>query len=125
MSDSSTTKELLAGMLNKPLFVVIRTPRDLARMPELLDAHLRWAIRAQERGELFASGPFVSDQASPGELGGMSILRATDLAEAERLIQSDPFIAEGVYDADVRKWLLMEGGLTIHVSFSNKSYSLL
>ncbi|MHC5351886.1 YciI family protein [Metapseudomonas furukawaii] len=125
MNESSSTKELLAGMLNKPLFVVTRTPRDLARMPELLDAHLRWAIRAQNRGELFASGPFVSDQASPGELGGMSILRATDQAEAERLIQSDPFISEGVYDVDVRKWLLMEGGLTIHVSFSNKSYSLL
>ncbi|KDD68978.1 hypothetical protein V466_11160 [Pseudomonas mandelii PD30] len=119
------TQALLAGMLNKTLFVVIRKPRDLTHMPVLLDAHLKWAIRAQERGELFASGPFVSDQAAPGELGGMSILRAADQAEAERLIQGDPFIAHGVFEADVRKWLLMEGGLTLHVSFSNKSFSLL
>ncbi|WP_032831320.1 YciI family protein [Pseudomonas sp. GM78] len=125
MSDSSTTKELLAGMLNKPLFVVMRTPRDLTRVPELLDAHLKWAILAQQRGELFASGPFVSDQTLPGQLGGMSILRAADHAEALRIVQSDPFIAHGVYDVDVRKWLLMEGGLTLHVSFSNQRFSLL
>ncbi|MCY1450227.1 hypothetical protein D9M71_670140 [compost metagenome] len=55
----------------------------------------------------------------------MSILRAADQAEALRIVQSDPFIAHGVYDVEVRKWLLMEGGLTLHVSFSNQRFSLL
>ncbi|MCY1450235.1 hypothetical protein D9M71_670240 [compost metagenome] len=55
----------------------------------------------------------------------MSILRAADQAEAQRIVQSDPFVAHGVYDVDVRKWLLMEGGLTLHVSFSNQRFSLL
>lgn len=124
MSNSSA-QELLAGMLKKPLFVVLRKPRDLTRMAELLEAHLKWAIVAEQRGELFASGPFVSAQASPGELGGMSILRATDEAEALRIVQSDPFIANGLYEVEIRKWLLMEGGLTVHVSFSDQRYSLL
>lgn len=125
MSEQTSTQALLAGMLNKPFFVAIRTPRDLTHLPVLLDAHLEWAIRAQERGELFASGPFVGANTTPGELGGMSILRAADEAEADRLMQGDPFIAQGVYDVEIRKWMLMEGGLTLHVSFSNKSFSLL
>jgi len=126
MADFITTeKDLLAGMLNKPLFVAFRSPRNLTRMSELLGAHLQWAIGAQNRGELFASGPFVSDQYSPGQLGGMSILRASDQEEAERLIQADPFIANGIFGVEVRKWMLMEGGLTVHVTFSDKRASLL
>jgi uncharacterized protein YciI len=122
---SSSAQELLAGMLKKPLFVVLRKPRDLSRLAELLEAHLMWAIVAEKRGELFASGPFVSAHASPGELGGMSILRAADEAEALGIVQADPFIANGLYDVEIRKWLLMEGGLTVHVSFSDQRYSLL
>lgn len=125
MAEMTTEKALLAGMLNKPLFVAFRTPKDLSRMSELLGAHLQWAIAAQNRGEIFASGPFVSEQYAPGQLGGMTILRAADEAEAERLISADPFIANGVFGAEVRKWMLMEGGLTVHVTFSDKRASLL
>ncbi|VVN79212.1 YciI family protein [Pseudomonas fluorescens] len=125
MAELTAEQTLLAGMLNKPLFVAFRTPQDLTRMSELLGAHLQWAIAAQNRGELFASGPFVSDQHAPGQAGGMSILRAADLAEAERLIRTDPFIANGVFGVEIRKWMLMEGGLTVHVTFSDKRASLL
>ncbi|MFJ3681363.1 YciI family protein [Pseudomonas sp. NPDC090208] len=125
MADLSAQKALLAGMLNKPLYAAFRTPRDLSQMHDLLGAHLQWAIDAERRGELFASGPFVSDHAAPGELGGMSILRAADMAEAERLMQADPFIANGVFNVEIRKWMLMEGGLTVHVTFSDKRASLL
>ena len=105
--------------------MAFRTPQDLTRMSELLGAHLQWAIAAQNRGELFASGPFVSEQYAPGQLGGMTILRAADQAEAERLVQADPFIANGVFGAEVRKWMLMEGGITVHMTFSDKRGSLL
>ncbi|NBB61791.1 hypothetical protein GVN18_21170 [Pseudomonas sp. ODNR1LW] len=125
MADTTPEQALLAGMLNKPLFVAFRTPKDLPRMSELLGAHLQWAIAAQNRGELFASGPFVSEQYAPGQLGGMTILRAADQAEAERLVQADPFIANGVFGAEVRKWMLMEGGITLHMTFSDKRASLL
>lgn len=125
MKPSEASQQLMADMLKKPLFVVIRKPRDLTKVSILLEAHLKWTIQAQDRGELFASGPFVSDQTSPGELGGMSILRANDEAEALRIVQTDPFIDHGVYEVQVHKWLLMEGGMTLHVSFSNQRFSLL
>ena len=42
--------QLLAAMLNKPLYVALREPRDLRRIQEFLPAHLEWAIQAERRG---------------------------------------------------------------------------
>lgn len=117
-------RRLLAGMLQKPLYAVLRTPHDLSRFGALIEQHLHWAIAAERRGELFASGPFVEDGGTPGAVGGLSILRAGSLEEAERIIAGDPFISGGVYTATVRKWMLMEGGVTVTVRFSDQSYLL-
>ncbi len=121
MQITPEAQALMAGMLQKPLFVARRAPRDLSRAGEVLERHLLWAQAAERRGELFASGPFVGAQDGPGALGGMSILRASTLEEAEQIMAGDPFIKEGVYTATVRKWLLMEGGFTVTVRFSDQS----
>jgi len=118
---STAAQQLLGSMLNKPLYVVLRTPRDTTRMGELLEAHLRWAIAAEQRGELFASGPFVAEGGTPGALGGMSILRAASEDEARAILAGDPFVAEGVFAIEVRRWLLMEGGFTVNVRLSDQS----
>ena len=81
-------------------------------------------VAAERRGELFASGPFAADGVEPGALGGLSILRAQSVEDAQRLLQADPFIREGVYTVDVKKWMLMEGGLTLTVRFSDRSANL-
>ncbi len=122
--DATPVPDLLRAMLNKPLYVALRQPADLSRLSELLPAHLEWTIAAERRGELFASGPFAGDGVAPGALGGLSILRAQSVEEARRLLQADPFIREGVYTVDVKKWMLMEGGLTLTVRFSDRSANL-
>jgi uncharacterized protein YciI len=121
---SDAAGKLLAGMLNKVLYVALRTPRDTSRLGELLESHLRWAIAAERRGELFASGPFVADDIAPGSIGGMSILRAASEEEARAILAADPFVAEGAYSVDVRRWLLMEGSLTLNVHLSDQSSRL-
>ena len=108
-------------MLNKPLYVVLRTPQDTTRMGELLEAHLQWAIAAERRGELFASGPFVAEDGTPGALGGMTIVRAASEGEARAILAGDPFVAEGVFATEIRRWLLMEGGFTVNVRLSDQS----
>lgn len=113
------------GMLNKSLFVAVRTPLDLSRFQDFLQAHLQWVIAAEKRGEVFASGPFVGDAAAPGSLGGMTILRAASLAEARQILSEDPFVSNGIYSVEVRQWLLMEGGFSINVTFSDQNYRLL
>jgi len=121
---SDAARQLLQSMLNKPLYVALRTPLDTARMNELLEAHLLWAIAAERRGDLFASGPFVADGAAPGSLGGLSIVRASSEEEALSILAGDPFIVHGVITIELRRWLLMEGGITVNVRFSNQSSRL-
>lgn len=121
---SQDAQQLLQAMLNKPLYVVLRTPSNTARMQELLEPHLRWAIAAERRGELFASGPFVAEGMPAGMLGGMSIVRASSEAEAREILGGDPFIAQGVFSIEVRRWMLMEGGFSLTVRFSDQSIRL-
>ena len=122
---SSSAQDLQRAMLNKTLYVALRHPGDASRVPELLEAHLSWMVAAERRGELFASGPFVADGAPPGSLGGMSIVRASSVEDAREMLSHDPFVKEGVVTLEIRKWLLMEGGLTVTVRFSDQTSRLL
>jgi hypothetical protein len=54
----------------------------------------------------------------------MSVLRAASLEKAQRLIAQDPFIAEGVFEAELRPWLLMEGSLNCTITLSNQRASI-
>lgn len=124
MLDPTQAKALMQGMLNKPLYVVLRTPVDLSRINELLPAHLEWVVQCEKRGELFASGPFMKEGAAPGAGGGMSIVRAESETEVERILSADPFIQQGVFAIEIRRWVLMEGGFTLTVRFSDQTYLL-
>jgi uncharacterized protein YciI len=124
-AQDASAQELMRAMLNKPLYVALREPADLARMPALLEAHLRWMVAAERRGEVFASGPFVSDIDPPGALGGMTIVRASSAEEANEILVGDPFVKEGVVQVRIRKWLLMEGGFCVTVRLSDQSARLL
>lgn len=124
MSIPANAQAMMAKMLGKPLFVALRIPADLSRFTDNLTAHLKWAMQCEQRGELFASGPFVEAGGVPGALGGMSIFRASSEAEVRKILADDPFIREGVYTVDIKKWVLMEGGMTLSVRFSDQSYLL-
>ncbi|AUT76265.1 YciI family protein [Paraburkholderia hospita] len=124
MNLSDSARLLLRQMLQKPLYVVVRVPNDMSRFDELIEDHLKWAIAAEGRGELFASGPFFDERGEPGTSGGMSILRATSIEEVQTILSDDPFIQEKVYTASIRKWLLMEGGITVNLRFADRSYTL-
>lgn len=115
----------LAGMLNKPLYVALRQPRDTTRLNELLEAHLRWAVAAEHRGELFASGPFVAEGAATGAMGGMTIVRAETEDVARAILAQDPFVQAGVVAIELRKWVLMEGSFTVNVRFSDQHARIL
>ncbi|AQV94158.1 hypothetical protein BJN34_09680 [Cupriavidus necator] len=109
---------LMAKMLRKRLFVAIRSPLALSRAGALLARHLRWAIDAEARGEIFLSGPFVGG-GSPGERGGMTVLRAESEQAARAIMDNDPFVAESVYTYELREWMLMEGSVSLNFTFSN------
>ncbi len=116
--------ELLTTMLAKRFFVMLRTPRAIDRVDTLLTEHLRWMVAAEGRGQIFASGPFVAKDRKPGELGGLTIIRASSRDEAEAIALQDPFIAEGVFDYELREWMLMEGRISFSLSLSKCSVNV-
>lgn len=124
MHNPAHVQSLIDAMLKKTLYVVLRAPADTSRLSELLEVHFDWAIRCEKAGQLFASGPFVDESAPPGSLGGLSIVRADTVQEAQDIIQGDPLIKNGVYTATIRKWIVMEGGFQVSVQFSDQTYSL-
>lgn len=63
-----------------------------------LRGHLDFMTRLHRAGTAFAGGPYV------GEDGGMAVIRARDLAEAQRLLAADPAILNGVFAAEIRQW---------------------
>lgn len=63
-----------------------------------LRAHGAYHAQLVRDGRSVAGGGFV------GMDGGMAIVRAADLAEAQAMLAADPAIVNGVFAADVRHW---------------------
>jgi len=127
MADAPSADKLaekLAGMLNKPFYAALRRPADLSRLDALLSAHLEWVIQVERRGELFMSGPFSTQDSKPGTQGGLSILRAESEAAAWQILEQDPFIQQGVFTAEIKRWTLMEGGMAVTLRFSDQTCQL-
>ncbi|OWW19630.1 hypothetical protein AYR66_09060 [Noviherbaspirillum denitrificans] len=116
---------LTAPMLNQKLFVMLRTTvRPELMTDELLAAHLRWMVAQEARGAIFASGPFVVPGKARGMAGGMTIVRAVDEHEATAIIDTDPFIANGAVEYELRTWMLMEGGFRLNINYSTGQFQL-
>ena len=63
-----------------------------------LREHAAYHDRLVREGRGFAGGGYV------GMDGGMAIVRAADLAEAEAMLAADPAIVNGVFVAELRQW---------------------
>lgn len=113
---------LLDGMLEKPLWAMVRRVVDPGKLDTHLRAHLEWMIARERDGSLFASGPLHDADDRPS--GGLTILRAPDHAAARRLADDDPFVREGAITYELHRWTLMEGGFRLSVRFSDGSYTL-
>lgn len=107
--------ELTKGMLRLRLFVVFSHGKGLDLKPYLAD-HLDYMIGLERRGKLFASGPF--GDAANGD--GMTILRAASEAEARDIASRDPFVVNGIRTFMIQPWTVMEGSLSLTVSFSDQ-----
>lgn len=71
--------------------------------PELMRAHHSHLRRLEARGQLVLCGPFAD------KTGGMTIIRAESLAEAEAVAAADPLVASGMEECEVRPWVLTGG----------------
>jgi uncharacterized protein len=115
-----------SAMLGAQLWVVRWTPCEgvtAADVEAALDAHLEWMLGLEAAGYVVASGPLTSGPGvAPG--AGLTVLRASTEQEAVALAAQDPFVAKGLRTFDVFGWQVMEGALTVRVSFGTTSYRI-
>ena len=64
-----------------------------------LREHAAYHDRLVREGRGVAGGGYV------GMDGGMAIIRAVNLAEAQAMLSADPAIVNGVFAADLRQWV--------------------
>jgi uncharacterized protein YciI len=111
-------------MLRKTLYVILSKGRATAeQIGALLPQHLEYMIGLEQKGVLFASGPF---SVTPGQpIGdGLTILRAASADEAREIASADPFVVNKLRTFEVREWTLMEGSIGITLKFSDRSSEL-
>src|SRR5882672_5817312 len=108
--------ELTKGMLRLKLFVIFSYGKGLDLKPYLAD-HLAYMIELERQGKLFASGPF--GDGTKGD--GMTIVRAANDEEAREIALRDPFVVNGIRTFTIQPWTVMEGSLSVTVSFSDRS----
>jgi uncharacterized protein len=74
------------------------------KQPEF-DKHVGYMTELQEKGLTVLSGPFMEQAGGLNGVladGGMTIFRATDLAEAIKIGTDDPTVKSGMLNVDVK-----------------------
>ncbi len=107
-------------MLQKQLYVIHTKPTSgLGPVMENIGPHLEFQVEIEQKGIMFAAGPFWADDEETWEGEGMVVIRAKSLAHAREIAQSDPMHASGARSFTVRPWLVNEGGFNLRVTFSD------
>jgi uncharacterized protein YciI len=112
-------KTLLARMMRKELYVILNTTLvSPAKLQSKLAAHLAYMIDLEKRGILFASGPLTD---SEGNLtgDGLTIVRAKSHKAAQGIADGDPFVRAEMRKAEVKRWIVNEGRITVQVDLSD------
>jgi uncharacterized protein YciI len=122
--------ETKSKLLQQLMYVAIATPvrevdDEYSRLfAEHLPAHWEWLTEVEERGHLFASGPFVASDGNSYPGDGLLIFRADSLAEATAIAEADPIHQAGLRTLEIRPWEMNEGGFTLSVRYSDSRFEL-
>src|SRR6266511_323995 len=111
-----------SAMLGAQLWVIwwlFRQGVTAEDVEALLDAHLEWVLGLEAGGHVVASGPLTS---GPG--AGLTVLRASTETQAAAFAAEDPFVTKGLRTFEVLGWRVMEGALTVRVSFGTTTYRI-
>lgn len=67
----------------------VKPDADRARVGAVIPSHLAWLDVQVKEGRVAQAGKW-------GDLGGIVIIRADDITEAEHLLQDDPLVRSGL-----------------------------
>lgn len=72
-----------------------------ASLREQLGPHAAYMSELATQQRLVVAGPYLEANG-----GGMAVVLAADLAEARTMLEADPAIVSGVFEADLRAWAI-------------------
>ena len=75
--------------------VLLKFSDDKGKAPEFMEGHNAWLKRGFDDGVFLLAGSL-----QPG-LGGAIVARDTSLANLQNRVNDDPFVAEGVVNAEI------------------------
>jgi uncharacterized protein YciI len=82
-----------------PQFIVISSPGKIElKSKELGDSHLDYLRKLKQEGKLEIAGRFTDGS------GGLYILNASNLAEAEGMAERDPYNSSGYRIYTIKGW---------------------
>ncbi len=88
------------------VFVIIHAPGEAwekgvpFREQPLVMLHVQYMMELLESGSLVVGGPFMDDS------GGMVVVRAQNLKEAQALASKDPSVEAGLLTYKLRPWMI-------------------
>jgi uncharacterized protein YciI len=114
------------GFLAKQLYVIFTTPNHgIGPVMEHLQVHLDYQEQLERRGIMFAAGPHWTDDERYWNGEGMVVIRASSLAEAQKIAADDPMHKAGARSYRVRPWLVNEGVITVKLGFASGRFELI
>lgn len=114
------------GLMALQLFCVYTKPTNgLGPIMENLEDHLAYQNKIEADGIMFGAGPHPDESGEQWGGEGMVVIRASSMAEAEKIAAADPMHASGARSYTIRPWLVNEGKLTVEVTLSNKGAQII
>jgi uncharacterized protein YciI len=122
--DVARADERHAGA-QKLYFVCFTDPVQLSpdEIRPHLEPHKAWVMEMERSRRLFAAGPLLDENyrfAGPG----MMVLRATSFADAEEVVNSDPFHANGIRSYRLVPWQINEGTMDLQLTLSSGTFEI-
>ncbi len=71
----------------------VKKDADRAQIGKVISGHIQWIKEQIIAGKVVQAGKW-------GDAGGMAIIRAKDLAEAESIVNRDPLLISGLITAE-------------------------
>lgn len=120
---SDEIEALLAPMLKKVLFVALnKAVASGEAMRPFVAEHLRYMNGLEDRGLLFASGPFIREGVLVGD--GLTILRTDTIEEARRIMEDEPLVRRGMRSFELHRWELREGRISVSLNASRSAFEI-
>lgn len=90
--------------MRKYVFVILKRGKNKIADPKerqaLLDGHMANIGRLADQGKLVLAGPFFGTQ----DMRGIFIFNVTTVEEAQKLVETDPSIKAGMFEAEMTPW---------------------